>query len=423
MKINYKDIGFEKALNREPQKLKPAKKPNILFKTLLKIVSLFDLLAVKFKANKIGMEKLKRKEPCLILMNHNSFLDLEIASSVLYPRSINIVTTTDAFVDKAWLMRQIGCIPINKFSTNPNVVKECINLVKKQKSTILMYPEAGYSFDGTATTMASTIGKFVKMLNVPLVTIITHGAFLRQPLYNNLRKRKIKVTADVEYVLSPEEIKKMTAEEINQVVYKQFGFDAFKEQQEGKIVISDPNRAEGLERVMYKCPHCLSEEHMLGQGTTVTCSKCGASYELTEIGYLNNLTGETKINHVPSWYKWEREEVRKELVKGTYVTDTDVEIFILKDPFRLYKLGEGHLHHDNNGFVLTGGDGLLHYTQGVTHSHSVNSDFYWYQISDIVCVGDHKVLYYCVPKKKINVAKVRLATEELYKMAKEEKVN
>ena len=33
----------------------------------------------------------------------------------------------------------------------------------------------------------------------------------------------------------------------------------------------------------------------------------------------------------------------------------------------------------------------------------------------------NKVLYYCIPKKKINVAKVRLATEELYKLANLEK--
>ena len=99
MKISYKDIGFKNALLREPKKLPPAKKPNILFKTLLKIVSIFDLAAVKFKTNKIGMDKLKRKDQCLILMNHNSFLDLEIATSALYPRSINIVATTDAYVD------------------------------------------------------------------------------------------------------------------------------------------------------------------------------------------------------------------------------------------------------------------------------------------------------------------------------------
>lgn len=420
MKISYKDIGFEKALNRTPKKLKSPKKPNILFKTLLKIVSLFDLLAVSFKANKIGMENLKKKEPCMIHMNHSSFLDLEIATSVLYPRSINIVTTTDAFVDKAWLMRELGCMPINKFTTDPSVVKESIRLVKKKKSSILMYPEAGYSFDGTATTMANTIGKYIKMLGVPLVTIITHGAFLRQPLYNNLRKRKVKVTADVEYVLSPEQIKEMTIEDINKVVFDKFGFDAFKEQQESKLVINDPHRAEGLHRVMYKCPHCMSEDDMEGIGTTVTCKKCGAKYELTEMGYLKNLNGETKINHVPTWYKWEIEEVKKELLNNSYETDTDVEIYILKDPYKLYKLGEGHLHHDSNGFTLTGGNGLLNYRQGIKHSHSINSDFYWYQVADIVCIGDHKILYYCVPKKKINVAKVRLAAEELYKL---EKVN
>lgn len=167
---------------------------------------------------------------------------------------------------------------------------------------------------------------------------------------------------------------------------------------------------------MYKCPHCLSEEHMEGKGTTVKCHKCGQEYELTEIGYLKNINGETKFDHVPSWYKWEREEVKKELERGEYVTDTDVEIYILKDPYKLYKLGEGHLHHDSEGFTLTGGDGLLNYHQGVKHSHSVNSDFYWYTVADIVCVGDHKVLYYCVPKNKVNVAKVRLAAEELYKM-------
>ena len=236
-----------------------------------------------------------------------------------------------------------------------------------------MYPEAGYTLDGRATKLPRGMGKLFKKLDVPVLSIITDGAFLRQPLYNNLRKRKVKVTADIEYVLSPEDIKKMTAEEINQVVFEKFGFDAFKEQQDANMVIDDPNRAEGLNRVMYKCPHCMSEDHMVGEGTTVTCTKCGASYELIETGYLKNLTGETKIDHVPNWYKWEREEVRKELLANAYETDTDVEIYMLKDPRRLHKLGEGHLHHDNSGFTLTGGDGLLNYHQGITHSHSLLS--------------------------------------------------
>ena len=59
-----------------------------------------------------------------------------------------------------------------------------------------MYPEASYSFDGTATPLPDSIGRLVKMLGVPVVTIRTYGAFARQPLYNGLRKRKVNVSAD-----------------------------------------------------------------------------------------------------------------------------------------------------------------------------------------------------------------------------------
>ena len=93
-------------------------KPNLFFRTLLKTVSLPDLIATRFSCNKIGMEKLGKKEPALFLMNHSSFIDLEIAASVLYPRAFNIVCTSDGFVGKHWLMRQIGCIPTHKFAAD-----------------------------------------------------------------------------------------------------------------------------------------------------------------------------------------------------------------------------------------------------------------------------------------------------------------
>ena len=44
MKIKLTELGFEQMQNLKPKKLKAPKKPNILFRTLLKIVSLPDLL-------------------------------------------------------------------------------------------------------------------------------------------------------------------------------------------------------------------------------------------------------------------------------------------------------------------------------------------------------------------------------------------
>ena len=79
--------------------------------------------------------------------------------------------------------------------------------LKKLKSSVLMFPEASYSFDGTATPLPDSLGKCLKMLGVPVAMIRTYGAFARDPLYNNLKLRQVDVSADVEYLLSPEEKK------------------------------------------------------------------------------------------------------------------------------------------------------------------------------------------------------------------------
>ena len=87
--------------------------------------------------------------------------------------------------------------------------------------------------------------------------------------------------------------------------------------------------------------------------------------------------------------------------------------------YSIYDIGEGRLVHDENGFVLTSTDGELIFKQSPTASYTVNADFYWYQIADTVCIGDHNVQYYCFPKRKGDyVVKMRLAAEELYKMLK-----
>ena len=80
----------------------------------------------------------------------------------------------------------------------------------------------------------------------------------------------------------------------------------------------------------------------------------------------------------------------------------------------LYMVGSGRLIHDINGFRLTGCDGKLSYEQGPKKCYSCYSDYFWYEIGDVICIGDTDRLYYCFPKKKDVVAKARIATEEMY---------
>lgn len=419
MKIRVIKKNYDEVMDLPRLKYKKPRHQLSILRPILKVVCWVLLKMTGFTYEKIGMEKLGKKEPCLVLMNHSSFIDLEIAAFLMADREWHIVTTLDGFVGLDWLLPLVGCIPTKKFIPDVTLVRDMRYTVKDLNASVIMYPEASYSFDGTATPLPDSIGKCVKLLGVPVVMIKTEGAFLRQPLYNCLKLRKTKVFATMEYLLSPDEIKEKSAEELNAVINKQFDFDNFRTQQEKGILIKEKYRAEGLHRVLYKCPHCMSEGRTVGEGTTLTCKECGTVYELTENGFLKCLTGDTRINHIPDWYKWERECVWKELVENTYLLDIDVDIFMLVNTKCVYRVGEGHLIHNTDGFTLTGCDGQIDYHLKPQQSYSIYSDFYWYEIGDMISIGDEKIQYYCFPKNQENVvAKTRLAAEELYKMKK-----
>ena len=417
MKIKTVNKSYEEVMALPREARREPKKPHWLFRTLLRVASIPDLWATRFHCKRIGMEKLEKGQPALFLMNHSSFIDLEIASTILYPRPFNIVCTSDGIVGKRWLMRQLGCIPTQKFVPDFKLVRQMVHAVRKNNCSILMYHEASYSFDGTATPLPDSLGSCLKLLGVPVVMIRTQGAFARDPLYNNLQKRRVRVTAEMEYILSPEQIKTSTAEQLNEILREQFTFDHFRWQQQNGVRIRERFRADYLNRVLYQCPHCGVEGRMQGKGTKLCCQACGKEWELTELGFLRALEGQTEFEHVPDWYAWQRAGVRRALEEGKYELDIPVDICMMVDTKAIYRVGEGRLHHDADGFHLTGCDGKLDYRQKPLASYSLYADYYWYELGDMICIGNTEVLYYCFPKTGGDVvAKTRLATEELYRM-------
>jgi 1-acyl-sn-glycerol-3-phosphate acyltransferase len=418
MKTIIRNSTYEKVSKMKKQKSYNPIKPSMFWRCLIRLISIPGLMSCKFTYKKINMEKLKKNEPCLILMNHSCFLDLQIAESVMFPRPLNIVCTSDGFVGKNLLMRLIGCIPTNKFVNDVSLIRKMKYTLTKLKSNILMYPEASYSFDGTATVLPESLFKCIKFLGVPVVMIKTYGAFSRNPLYNNLQIRKnVSISADVKYLLSKDDIEKMSVPEIASAIKNEFSFDNFKWQQENKIKIDDDFRADNLNRVLFKSPACKTEGKTVGKGTTLTCAHCNKEYELTEYGFMKAKNGETEFTHIPDWFKWQREEVKKEILGDTYSLSVPVEIFMMVNTKAIYRVGEGILQHSKNGFVLDGCDGKLHYEQKPKSSYSLYSDYYWYEIGDVICIGDMKTLYYCFPKTDNDVvAKTRIATEEIFKL-------
>ncbi len=428
MKTTIKTMDYETVMALPRPKYKPPRKPNLFWKTLIRILCFFGLMGTGFTYETEGLEDIPKDQPCLILMNHTCFQDMEIAYRILYPRTFNIVASNDGFIGlfglMEWLMRTIGCIPTQKFVTDFRLVQDMEYCFKKLKSSVLMYPEACYSFDGTATTLPRKMGVLLKKYDVPVIMIETFGLFARNPLYNELQiRRDMKVSARAYVLFTQEQIRERTVRELSDGVDAAFGFDHFRWQKENGVEINQNFRADGLHRILYKCTHCGAEGKTLGKGTTMKCAACGREYALTPLGELKALEGETEISHIPDWYRWEREQVNRDILEGRYKLDTDVKIAMQVDYKAVYMVGEGHLVHDRNGFTLTGCDGKLNYTQKPQACFGLYADYYWYEIGDIICIGDNEVHYFLFPKNtEVPVAKIRLATEELYKLTKARKL-
>ena len=213
MKIKTAKMGYEEVLALPVREHEKPIRQRLLFRMILLLLSVWDLWMTRFTYRTVGLEKLDKDEPCLVLMNHSSFIDLKIAARLLVTRPFHVVCTSDGFVGKRWMMRLIGCIPTRKFMMDVTLVRDMVYAVRELKSSILMFPEASYSFDGTQTPLPESLGKCLKLLKVPVVMIRTNGAFARDPLYNNLQLRKVRVSAEVEYLLSPEEIARKSPQE------------------------------------------------------------------------------------------------------------------------------------------------------------------------------------------------------------------
>lgn len=417
MKLYNIDYGKAARIPSTPHK-KP-KKPNFFWRSLGWALSAPELKKLGFTLTTEGMEKLSKDEPILIFMNHSCFLDYKITMHAFTGRKVNIVTTFDAFIGREWPIRGIGCFPTRKFTTDFTLIRDIKYCLKELGTSVLMFPEADYSYSGKPHIVPESAAGLIKMMGVPFCMLKTSGAFAQSPIYGHEHKRKVKVSAHLSYVLTPEQIKNMSVEEINAVVQKCFEYDHFRYQQENGIIIDDKDRARGLHKILYKCPNCKAEGKTLGEGTRIICTSCKKSWELTELGFLKAESGETEFAHIPDWYEWQRECVREELLSGEYGFDVPVNIHMMKDTKGLYGVGKGRLTHDINGAHLTGCDGRLDFYKKSLSMYAIGAALYWYGVGDGIHFGDNEVTYLAVPTENSHVViKSRLASEEAYKILK-----
>jgi len=358
------------------------------------------------------------KPPYLLLCNHNSFLDFKVMTAAIFPHRANYVVALDGFIGREWIMRQVGCIAKRKFVSDLELIRQTANLLK-QKQIVAYYPEARYSLIGTDAVLPESLGKMIRYLKVPVVTLISHGHHINEPSWNQTNRGAL-TTTEMKLILSQEEVETLDAKTIQQRVEQSFKYDDFAWQFENKVIQDAPDRAEGLHRVLYQCPHCQTEYRMNSKGTEIFCEACSKRWQLTEYGQLQAVEGETEFVHPPSWYEWERENVRREVEAGTYSLECEVLVDSLPNSDGFVPMGKGWLKHDMNGIILRGehfGE-KFEVVKTVPSLYSIHIEYnYIDKKMDCIDVSTLDDTYFVYPTTRdASVTKVALAVEELYKL-------
>lgn len=359
------------------------------------------------------------KPPYILLANHNAFIDFKLSTKAIFPHSAVYVVSVDGFIGREGIMRKAGCFPKRKFINDPGLVKHIKHVLHKEKTIFGLYPEARYSFVGTNHVLPPSMGKLVKMMNVPIVMLIAHAHHLRHPLWDQLAKRKVKTSGDMTLIITAEETQTLTVEEINDRIEKAFQYDDYKWQYDHKMHIKENYRARGLHHVLYKCPNCQTEYEMEGKGTTLTCHHCGKVWNMTTLGRMEAVEGETEFPHIPDWFEWERACVRKEVEAETYNVDIPVTIELLPNSEGYVRFGEGRLTHNKDGFKITGewGDEKFELIKAVADNYSVHVEFnYAFSKGNLISLSTGSDSYFFFIKEPKDYAtKIQFAVEELYK--------
>lgn len=280
-----------------------------------------------------------------------------------------------------------------------------------------IYPEARYSLCGTKATLPVSLGKLVKRLNVPVVVLITYGHHVNSPFWNT-KSRGVKTRARMEQIVTQEQVENLKWEEIFNIIDQSFEYDDFKWQRINQIPVTFKNRAKGLHKVLYHCPHCKTEYRMNSDRDELWCEHCGKRWTMSVYGELNAAEGESYFTHIPDWYEWEREQVRQEVEKGTYYLECEAKVRSLPNSKGYLNIGDATIVHSMSGFELKGEFGGAGYSftlpsQSVYACH-IEYDYLHFK-RDAVELNTLTDSVWIFPKgNDFSVTKISLATEEIF---------
>ena len=261
----------------------------------------------------------------LVLANHNTNWDFFLYGLVLKKHMYFVAS--EHIYRLGFLSRVIrflaGPIPRKKGSAADDTVDMILDYLRRGENVCMM-PEGNRSFSGVTCFISPRTAELAKSSGAGLVTVSIHGGYFVNPRWSR-EKRHGPTRGHVEHEYTPEQLSKMSVEEIYDAICRDLYVDAYAEQEQRRDRYTCARPAESLESALFWCPSCGSMHDMASSGDRFFCRKCGLTVRYNEYGFLEGVSpAEPPYTTVRDWYRAELAYLKEKLPA---VTDPDEPVF------------------------------------------------------------------------------------------------
>lgn len=291
--------------------------------------------------------------PYLVVANHNLNLDPALVA-FSFPAHMYFVTSEHVFRKgfASWLLRRYFA-PISRIkgATDAQAARDIIRALRGG-SSVCLFAEGNRSFSGVTGPVFPATGKLARISGVPLITYRMTGGYLTKPRWS-MNRRKGKMKGACVNIYTPEQLKAMTAEEINAHIAEDLYEDAFVRQEAEHIPFRGKNLAAGLETAFFLCPKCHGVGTMHSDGDDYTC-KCGFSLRYTEYGFFEGKDGEEPpFTTTRDWDAWQIEQLwAQEGERAMTFSDENTRLMAINKRHRMQPVDAGTLTMDGEALTL-----------------------------------------------------------------------
>ena len=312
---------------------------------------------IAFRRKMLRNEIKGKKGPFVVIANHEAALDfVNLIGATRTPMTFVVSNSFYSTLPLKRAMDKIGVIPKQQFQTN---LKDLIKMrrVIEEGRILVIYPAGLMCEDGRSTPIPAATYEFLKWLKTDVYMAKTSGTYFTMPKWSSGIRRG-KTFMDIYKLFDKEEILNMDIPEIKERTDKALDFDAYREQEILQVRYTQGDHIDGLENVLYMCPHCHSEFTVkVEEHNTIVCTNCGFAEKSDKYAFLHKIGGEgDEIRYVSSWSKRIYNYLKRQIIKGELTElSTKVEIHTIpKDKAKFTHAGEGTLRLTRDRLYLTG---------------------------------------------------------------------